>query len=93
MVSSSQKAGPLCLEPDQSLLQRGEVWLLPSIFALVGQPPAPGGEEPLGGIRAVQVPLQHPPEGVVSILVDLVGLGPLSCIEAHEVVESIPSIR
>ena len=44
----------------------------------------------LGSVSRVQVPIEHSPEGDLTVAVRFLGVGPLPCVQAQQVMEPVP---
>ncbi len=89
LVDRGDEAGPLQLEPGQSLAERVEGGLAPPARGLVGEAPPARDEELLGRVRGVEVPLDHPPAGILPFPGGLLGLGSLSGVQSQQVVQTV----
>jgi hypothetical protein len=89
LINGGNEAGPFRFEPGDSIILPGEDGLPESARALGRQAAATGEQKPLGHERSIDIPLEHPPERVVPVLVGLVDMDALSCIQAQQVVEAV----
>jgi len=90
LMRGGHQVGPLCLKPGYRLGRRGRDRLGPVACALSQQVAAPRGQNLDGGSHVIQVPGQHSPLGGIPVKVSFVGLDPLPCVQAQQVMEPVP---